>query len=83
MLDAKTVQGKLDEINEDYAKGLISLAEKLFDMIVVVEVHVNIHVEHGKQMDCMPDMNQYQKAKKLLRQLSRVEDFEAQLNFYI
>jgi hypothetical protein len=83
MLDQTVVQMQLDEINNKYSSGLITLAEKLVDMITVVDVHTATHRLEAKELTSFSVSSQYDKAQELLRQIRRCERFEKRLDLHI
>ena len=82
MLDAQATQFILDDIEAKYQQGLITITEKLEQMIGEVECHI---INHKESQSVYKDdyLNSYDKAEKMLRQLSRIERFKNKLDLFV
>jgi len=82
MLDAQAIQFKLDEIESKYQNGLITITEKLYQMIDLVESHITSHLE--SQSVYKDDfLSSYERAEKQLRQLNRIDRFKNKLDLFV
>jgi predicted helicase len=82
MLDSKAIQTKLDTTQEQYSNGLITEFEKLSIMTGAVEEHIKAHKKLQSEWE-NHDMNSYDRACRILRNLERIQAFEDKLNLYV
>ena len=81
-LDAQSTQIKLDDIESKYQQGLITVTDKLNQMIDSIEYHITAHL--SSQSDYNDRLiSSYERAEKQLRQLNRIERFKNKLDLHV
>jgi hypothetical protein len=81
-LDAQSTQFNLDDIEAKYQQGLITVSDKLEQMINLVENHITFHLESQSVFDD-DKLSSYERAEKLLRQLHRIERYKNKLDLFV
>ncbi len=81
MLDKLTVQGEINNLTEQYSKGLISKEEALEAMITVVDCAISTHSIENTVVQWREDITDYEKAQIILREFKSIEKFKASICF--